>query len=149
MDPVSWSDIAERLARAHHYWLHTTNADGRPDASPVWGVVRDEVAYFYTARTTVKARNAANDPRALIHLESAADVVIVHGRLIDLGLPVQHPQVLGAFEEKYQQPEEVPFLPSSDPSFDVLYSFAPARAMLWALPDTEASTRRWKARHQV
>jgi hypothetical protein len=135
--------VAGRLAGAHYYWLHTTNHTGAPDASPAWGVVRDEVAYFYTDRSTVKARNIVNDPRAVVHLESAAEVVIVHGRLVDLGHPMQHPRVIQAFAEKYDEPDEVPFLPSSDPVFDVLYAFAPDRALLWSLPDTEASTRRW------
>ena len=40
---------------------------------------------------------------------------------------------------------KIPFLPSSDPAFDVLYSLEPGRALLWSLPDTEASTRRWRS----
>jgi hypothetical protein len=145
MQKAEWSEVAARLAGARHYWLHTTNPSGAPDASPVWGVVVDDALYFYTERSTVKARNLQVDPRVVVHLESGADVVIVHGRVLDLGRPAQHAALLVEFASKYDQPDEVPFLPSSDPSFDALYSLVPNRALLWSLPDTEASTRRWAA----
>jgi hypothetical protein len=145
VDALRWSEVAARLSSARYYWLHTTNPSGAPDASPVWGVVGDEVLYVYTGRSTVKGRNIAQDPRVVIHLESAANVVIVHGRLVDLGHPMEHPRLLRAFADKYDAPDEMPFLPSSDPAFDVLYAVAAERALVWSLPDTEASTRRWTA----
>jgi hypothetical protein len=144
-DPLAWSYVATRLAGPRHYWVHTTNPSGAPDASPVWGVVVDEVLYVYTTRRTVKARNLAGDERVVVHLESGADVVIVHGRAVDVGRPQEHPAVLAAFDRKYDHPDDLPFLPSADPVFDVLYAVAPQRALLWSLPDTEASTRRWSA----
>jgi hypothetical protein len=51
--------------------------------------------------------------------------------------------VLAAFDEKYLYPDERPFLPSSDPAFDGLYSLQSRRVLVGSLPDTEASTRRW------
>jgi hypothetical protein len=143
MDSVEWSEVIGRLAHAKNYWLHTTDATGAPNATPVWAVTVDDVWYFYTQRSTLKARNLATDPRVVIHLESGADVVIVHGRVLDLGQPADHAAVVEAFDQKYHEPDERPFLPSSDPVFDVLYSLEPQRALLWCLPDTEASTRRW------
>ena len=41
--------------------------------------------YLYSERRTVKARNLAADPRLVLHLESAEDVVIVRGTAEDLG----------------------------------------------------------------
>lgn len=140
---LTWREVADRLAPPRNYWLHTTNRSGGPDAAPVWGVVVDDRLYFYTERSTVKARNIQRDPRALVHLESGADVVIVRGTLADLGRPDVLPAVVGAFSEKYDQPDERPWLPSTNPDFDVLYELRPERAVTWALPDSEASTRRW------
>jgi Pyridoxamine 5'-phosphate oxidase len=142
---LEWIDVARRLVEPKNYWLHTTGPTGSPNATPVWGVTVDGVLYLYTARSTVKARNLQRDPRVVIHLESGADVVIVHGRLVDRGRPSEHQAVIEAFDQKYGQPDEQPFVPSADPAFDVLYSLAPQRALLWSLPDTEASTRRWSA----
>lgn len=145
MAALEWTEIASRLADAKNYWLHTTSLTGAPNAVPVWGVTVEDVLYFYTERTTIKARNLAHDSRVVIHLESGADVVIVHGQLVDRGRPSSHPVVVEAFDVKYHLPDERPFVPSSDPAFDVLYSLLPRRALTWSLPDTEASTRRWTA----
>jgi hypothetical protein len=142
---LTWAEIALRLAAPRLYWLHTTTSSGAPHAAPVWGAVVDERWYGYTTRRTAKARNLRQDPRVVIHLESGADVLIVSGALGDLGRPGGHPEVLAAFAAKYDQDWEQPFLPSRDPAFDVLYVLEPQRALLWTLPDSEASTRRWSA----
>ncbi len=140
---LTWREVADRLAPAPILWLHSTGRSGAPDAAPVWGVVVDERLYIYTERSTVKARNVERDPRVLVHLESGADVVIVRGVLTDLGRPEVRPEVVDAFAAKYDQPDERPWIPSNNPDFDVLYELRPLRAAMWALPDTEASTRRW------
>jgi hypothetical protein len=97
----------------------------------------------YTERSTVKARSVQQDPRVLVHLEDGGNVLIVHGTLADLGLPTHEPAVIDAFDRKYDQDWERPFLPHNDPTFDVLYLLEPERAIAWALPDSAASTRRW------
>src|SRR5262249_41371682 len=116
---------------------------GAPQAAPVWGVVVDESLYFYTERSTLKARNLTRDRRVVVHLESGADVVMVHGRLADLGRPAESPVVVDAFDAKDDEPWGTPFLPSNDPASDVLSVLEPERAALWTLPDSSASTRRW------
>jgi hypothetical protein len=140
---LTWPEIASRLSAPRIYWLHTTSPSGAPQATPVWGVVVHDSLYFYTERSTVKARNLARDQRVLVHLESGADVVIVHGRLVDLGRPADTPGVVDAFDAKYDEAWEKPFLPANQPAFDVLYVLEPARAALWTLPDSTASMRRW------
>ncbi len=105
----------------------------------------DERFYLYTERSTVKARNLEGNPRVAVHLESGADVLIVHGALADLGRPGASPTVVDAFAAKYDEDWEQPFLPHNDPGFDVLYVLRPDRALTWTLPDSAASTRRWKA----
>lgn len=143
MSQVTWLEIADRLAGARLYWLHTTGRTGVPNASPVWGAVVEGVLYHYTESRTVKARNLANDRRVIVHLESASDVLIVHGELELVGHPSDYAEVVAAFERKYDRPEEIPFVCSSDPCFDVMYALRPERAFCWCLPDTETSTRRW------
>src|SRR5690348_12169642 len=105
MSGIAWSEVAARLGGAHIYWVHTTSTSGGPDASPVWGVVLDDVLYLYTFRSSVKARNLARDPRIVVHLESGSDVTIVHGVAVDLGTPMDHPAIVDAFASKYDQPE--------------------------------------------
>lgn len=81
-----------RLETARSYWLCTTTPDGAPHAAPVWGVVINRVLYLYSERRTIKARNLAADPRVVVHLESADDVVIVRGTAEDRELLPRSPR---------------------------------------------------------
>ena len=144
-DTVSWPEIATRLAAARSYWLCTTMPSGAPHAAPVWGVVIRGTLYLYSERRTVKARNLAADPRLVLHLESAEDVVIVRGTAHDVGAPAQVPEVVTALSAKYASDADRQYLPDADPSFDVVYAVRPQSAMTWRLADYEGSQRRWTA----
>jgi len=135
-----------RLAPSRSYWLVTTNEDGSPHVAPVWGGLVGDRLYFYSERATVKARNLARDGRAVVHLESGEDVVIVHGYVDDVGLPQSAGDVMSALSSKYDHPDDAQYLPSHDDSFDVLYLLRPEKALLWNLADYEGSQRRWTAR---
>jgi hypothetical protein len=140
---LTWSEVVERLAPARNYWLGTTNPDGSPHATPVWGVVVGSHLYFYSERGTVKARNLAHDGRAVIHLESGDEVVIVLGQLDDLGQPAEAPDVVEALAAKYDGPDDRQYLPPIDESFDVLYVLRPRKALVWSLSDFDHTQRRW------
>jgi len=106
-------------------------------------VVTSETLYLYSERSTVKARNLAADPRVVIHLESAEDVLIVRGVAEDLGTPAMVPSVVEALAAKYTRAEDRQYLPDADPDFDVVYALRPQSAMAWRLDDYAASQRRW------
>jgi hypothetical protein len=142
---VPWSEVIAVLAPARNYWLNTINPDDSPHVSPVWGAVFGEHLYFYTSRATVKARNLARDSRAVLHLESAENVVIIHGHAEDLGEPSLSSAVMAVLDTKYDEPGDVDYLPRGNQSFDVLYRFQPRKALLWRLADFETSQRRWAA----
>jgi len=141
---LSWPEVAARLAAARSYWLCTTTPSGAPHAAPVWGVVLDGTLYLYTERRTVKARNLAADPRLVVHLESAQDVLIVRGTAEDIGTPSQVPEVVAALSAKYPSEEDRQYLPAADPAFDVVYAIRPQSARIWRLPDFEGSQRGWR-----
>lgn len=141
----TWAEVAARLAASRSYWLGTTGRDGSPHAAPIWGVTLDDVLYVYSERRTLKAKHLAADPRAVVHLESANDVVIVRGVMDDLGHPNDVPEVVAALDRKYSRPEDAAYLPSGDPDFDVVYALRPHRAMMWRLDDWDGSQRRWSA----
>jgi Pyridoxamine 5'-phosphate oxidase len=132
-DPVAglWPEVAARLAAARSYWLCTTIPSGAPHAAPVWGVVISHVLDLCSERRTVKARNLAVDPRVVVHLESAGDVVIVRGTVEDLGTPAQVPEVVAGLSVKYADEEDRQYLPDADPDFDVVYAIRPQSAMMW------------------
>jgi PPOX class probable F420-dependent enzyme len=140
---LTWTEVARRLARARTYWLGTTMPSGAPHAAPVWGAVAGETLYLYSERSTVKARNLAADPRAVVHLESGEAVLIVRGTAEDLGTPAQVPLAVAALAAKYTRPGDRQYLPDADPDVDVVYAIRPQSAMTWRLDDYEASQRRW------
>jgi hypothetical protein len=106
-------------------------------------VVISDVLYLYSERRTRKARNLAADPRLVVHLESADDVLIVRGIAEDLGPPARVPEVVAGLSAKYQRDADRPYLPDADPDFDIVWAIRPQSAMMWRLPDYEGSQRRW------
>jgi nitroimidazol reductase NimA-like FMN-containing flavoprotein (pyridoxamine 5'-phosphate oxidase superfamily) len=81
---LPWSHVSERMAEAKYYWVSTVDSDGRPHATPVDGLWIDERLYFGGSPKTKRNRNLAVNPAVCIHLESAGDVVILHGEAIEL-----------------------------------------------------------------
>jgi hypothetical protein len=95
---LPWSWATERLERSRNYWIVTTRADGRAHAAPVWGLWHDGAVLFGTAPESVKGKNIARDPRAVVHLESGDEVVILEGTVGRV--PVDE-QIDGAYKTKY------------------------------------------------
>jgi PPOX class probable F420-dependent enzyme len=76
---LSWDHVQERMAEARNYWVATVRPDGRPHATPVWGLWVDGALYFGVASGTRKARNLAQNHNVAVQLESGDDVVILEG----------------------------------------------------------------------
>ncbi len=143
MTDLTWSAVADRLGAARSVWLSTTTPEGAPHAAPVWVAVVGEIVHVFTYRSARKARNVAADPRVTVHLPDPEDVLIVEGRLRDVGGPDAAPAVVDAFAAKYPDPDDRAYLPGTDAAVDVLYALEPARAMAWRLADFEESQQRW------
>jgi hypothetical protein len=137
--------VAGRLQAARNLWLTTTTPDGPPHAVPVWSAVLDGVLYVYTSRGTRKARNVAAEPRVVVHLPDPEDVLIVEGRLRDVGRPADVPAVVSAFAAKYPDPADQVYLPGVDPTVDVVYALESRRVLAWRLADFSGTQQRWEA----
>lgn len=74
---LPWSWAVGTLTEAAHYWIATTNADGRPHTRPVWGVVVDGTVLFSTGSKAV--HNLVRGSAISVHTESATRVVILEG----------------------------------------------------------------------
>ena len=97
-EPVSWDWIRGRMESARNYWIATVAADGNPRASPVWGVWADGGFHFFTDADSLKARNLARNPRAVVHTESGDDVAILEGTMERVQPSAA---VVRAYEAKY------------------------------------------------
>jgi hypothetical protein len=103
---LPWSWARERLERGLGYWLVTVRRDGSAHAIPTWGAWVDDRFYCEGSPRTSYARNIERDPRVIVHLESADDVVIVEGtarRLTDFDDAFAR-RVLAGYE-KYRAPK--------------------------------------------
>ena len=76
---LSWGYVEERMSAARNYWVATTRPDGRPHVTPVWGLWVDGTFYFGGTPHSRKARNLAENPNVVVHLESGDDVVVLEG----------------------------------------------------------------------
>ena len=128
MLPWSWAE--ERLQAARNYWIVTADADGGPRAVPVWGVCADGAVYFGTNPRSRKGRNLARDPRAVVHLESGDEVVILHG---DVELAEIEKSIADAYEAKYRY----------RPPTTQLFRLQPRRALAWLESDYPTTATRF------
>jgi nitroimidazol reductase NimA-like FMN-containing flavoprotein (pyridoxamine 5'-phosphate oxidase superfamily) len=76
---LAWPHVTSRMTDAQHYWICTVDPDGRPHATPVDGLWMDEGLYFGGSPKTRWRRNLLANPAVCIHLESASEVVTLHG----------------------------------------------------------------------
>ncbi len=100
---LPWSHVTERMAQALHYWVCTVTPDGRPHATPVDGLWLDDQLYFGGSTETRRHKNLAANPAASIHLESASEVIILHGEARELVSPERElcARMAAASKKKY------------------------------------------------
>ena len=133
---LDWDWAAERLERAHNYWVASASSAGRPHAAPIWGLWLEGVFYFSTARGSRKGVNLAENPIAVVHLESGDEVVIVEGPVEEVSARKELDRLAAAYGEKYTL--EITF---EDPG-SVVYALRPERAFAWREQDyPESATR--------
>jgi PPOX class probable F420-dependent enzyme len=130
---MSWQWAAERLEAARNYWLGTTKRDGAPHAMPVWGLWLDGAVVFSTAPNSLKARNFARDPRVVVHVDAADDIVILEGEVERIELDEAMAELYAA---KYEYRPEPPG--SEDEGW---YRLQPRAAYAWGRDFPRSVTR--------
>jgi hypothetical protein len=146
-DVLEWDEVADRFGAAQNWWVSTSSQELGPHAVPVWGVALDGALAFYGEESSRRSRNLAADPRVVLHLESGADVLIVHALARDVGPAHTHPRACALYAEKYSHPSDAEWLPDAPGMADVrLWRAEPQRAMAWTLYGEDSlQTRRWSA----
>lgn len=132
---LPWSHAAERLERARNYWLVTATPEGRPHATPVWGVWVDGALYIDGHPASRWARDLASNPTVVVHLESGDDVVIVEGTAEDLVTDSQlGTRIVDAWNAKYGRL-------APEPVTSGLFCLRPHAVRAWSNPSLEDGTR--------
>lgn len=126
--------LEERLTRSRGYWLATTRPDGSPHSMPLWGVWQDGTFLFDTHPQSQKVTNLTNDPRAVVHLESTEEVVVLEGAVeVHEDVPEEaFARFADAFEAKYGRR---PF---------GAFAFTPRVAYAWVNSDYRGSVTRFE-----
>src|SRR5262249_28356277 len=88
--------------KTQNYFLCTTRSDGRPHVMPIWGVWMDDAFYFSTGKTSVKARNLAENPRCVLCPGDADDAVIVEGVATNVTNKDVLKEFAAAYKKKYK-----------------------------------------------
>lgn len=135
---MKWAEVCKKLEASRNYWVATTRADGRPHAMPVWGFWIDGAVIFGTGRETVKGRNLARSPRAIVHLESGDDLVILECTVseVDTSDPELRKRLDKASQAKYKMPLMV--VPET-----MVFRAAPKVALAWREKDFPVSATRF------
>lgn len=130
-----WSYAQERLQRARNFWISTTRPDGRPHAVPIWALWWQDQLLFSTSEHSVKAKNMAARPYAVIGCEPADDAIVLEGpveRVRDAGL-------LRDFTREYATKYDYDMEGFSEPVF----ALRPMLAFAFGTTDFTGSATRW------
>lgn len=133
---LSWPYVVQRLERAHNYWLATVRRDGRPHATPLWGVWVDGALWFDGPPATRWARNMAGNPAVSVHLESD-DVVILEGVAEDVEAVADADltaRIVAAWDAKYGRLHP-------EPAAQGIFRLRPRTARAWSSGALKDGTR--------
>jgi general stress protein 26 len=134
---LAWPRIEARLREARNYWLATVRPDGRPHATPLWGVWVDETLYFNGFPAARWARNLAANPAITVHLESGDEVVVVEGAAEDVVTDADvGGRIVAAWEAKYGRLHPAP-------ASDGVFRLRPRTVRAWTDASTFADATRW------
>lgn len=129
---VTWSYIQERMTLARNYWIVTATPQGKPSATPVWGVWVDNTLYFDGSPQTRRGRNIAANPQVAVHLESGDQAVMLEGEAhILAGAPEKAlaERVAANYREKYAEDGYAPEATQWDQGG--LHVFKPRKVLAW------------------
>jgi Pyridoxamine 5'-phosphate oxidase len=80
LELLPWSWAEGELQASQNFWFVTLWPDGRPQATPIWGVWDDDDLFWFTCVVGArKALNIANDPRCTVTTEDARHPVVLNG----------------------------------------------------------------------
>lgn len=139
---------AEVLLRdATTYWVSTVRPDGRPHATPVWGVWHDDCFWFTTFSGAGKVRNLTANPNIVVHFDTGDDVVVIEGtadRVDDLSVL---PEISELYAAKYVDDRSgEPYRPDDDlveGAGGLLFRVRPTTGRTWAQGAIDEMSSRW------
>jgi hypothetical protein len=105
---VKWSTVNEWMEQTKVFWIGTTWPDGRPHAIPIWGAWVENKFFFDGSPATRWARNLAQNPGIVVHIERGDSAVMAEGTVEAMVVaPETHAKVRASYGSRYDYvPEE-------------------------------------------
>jgi hypothetical protein len=131
-EKLEWSFIQARMTQAKNYWIVTATQQGKPSATPVWGVWIDDRLYFDGSPETRRGRNIRANPQSAVHLESGDEAVMLEGEtIIPEGAPERSlaKRIAAGYRKKYAEQGYAPKASQWDQGG--LFVFTPHKAIAW------------------
>ncbi|MCO6452961.1 MAG: pyridoxamine 5'-phosphate oxidase family protein [Caldilineales bacterium] len=135
---LPWSWAQERLISARNYWVCTTRPDGRPHASPVWGIWLDDSFLFGTDAQSRKALNLITNPAVVVHLESGDEVLVLEG----VAREERDKDLLQRYADAYWDKYEIRL--GIDDVGVMTFRLKPSNALGWLESDFPGVATRWR-----
>lgn len=135
------------LGSATTYWVSTVRPDGRPHATPVWGVWHDGCFWFTTFSGAGKVRNLAANPNIVVHFDTEGDVVVIEGRAERVDDLSVLPEISDLYAAKYVDDRSgEPYRPDDDlgeGAGGLLFCVRPTTGRAWAKGAIDEMSSRW------
>jgi len=126
---ITWAHANAKLENETEYWISTSSPEGKPHATPVWGIWRGERFYFETDPESVKCRNLRSNPKIVVHVRDGLDTVIVEGTVKRETNPRNLRTLVSEYFRKYQYRPDW-----SDPSAQMVFQVFPSVVHAWKAP---------------
>jgi hypothetical protein len=129
---LPWSYVQERMTGARNYWITTATLEGKPSATPVWGVWIDDRLYFDGSPETRRGRNIAANSQVAVHLENGDQAVMLEGPAIILSGPPDRTlaeRIAADYVKKYAADGYSP--PPEQWDEGGLFVFTPRKVIAW------------------
>lgn len=136
---LAWEWVSERMYKARNYWISSTRVDGRTHVAPVWGVYHEDIFYFGTGETSLKAKNLINNSFCIVHLESGDETVIFEGDATVIQDRETLEKISILYGKKYPGYEPPP---GFDPGTTV-FAIKPLTVFAWEEADFQNTPTRW------
>lgn len=141
-EKLDWAYIQAQMRQAIHYWIVTATPQGKPSATPVWGVWLDDCLYFDGSPETRRGKNIRRNPQTVVHLESGEAAVILEGETVIFSAAPERSlaeRIAAAYRQKYAERGYAPAPDQWDEGG--LFCFTPHKVIAWT--DFVKNPTRW------
>ena len=104
--PLSWSDVEQRLVRGGWFWLATVGPNGAPHVMPLFAAWADTRFFIASKERARKSRNLEVEPRCVITTDTGDLHLVIEGVTRHVHDEATLQRAVAAFHAVYQwQPE--------------------------------------------